>query len=108
MKDALHKFQHPTPTRSQNLLRKWIAPNYGSTVTQLAHHTDDSPALNIDETRNVQHLVRTFLYYTRAFELSMIGTLNIIAAEKSKITQTTEKKVVQLLNYLATHPEAIT
>ena len=38
----------------------------------------------------------------------MLVTLNSIAAEQSKITQDAAIKVVQLLNYAATHPEAIT
>ena len=38
----------------------------------------------------------------------MLVALNIIAAQQSKITQETAKKVVKLLNYAATHPEAIT
>ena len=38
----------------------------------------------------------------------MLVALNTIADQQSKITQETDKKVVQLLNYATTHPEAIT
>ena len=108
MKDALQKSQHPTPTRTHNSLHQWTAPNYGSTALQMAHLTDDSPAIYLDEAGNVQQLVGTFLYYTRAVDPTMLVTLNKISYEQSKITQETEKKVVQILNYAATQPEAIT
>ena len=38
----------------------------------------------------------------------MLVALNTIAAQQAKSTQEIAKKVVQLLNYAATHPEAIT
>ena len=38
----------------------------------------------------------------------MLAVLNTIAAQQLKITQEKAKKVVQLLNYAATHPKAIT
>ena len=61
VKDALHKFQHPTTTRSQYLPHQLTAPKYGSTVPQLAHPEEDSPALNTDEENTVQKFVGTFL-----------------------------------------------
>ena len=38
----------------------------------------------------------------------MLIALNIIAAEQSHSTLDAAKKVVKLLNYVITHPEAIT
>ena len=38
----------------------------------------------------------------------MLFALNTIAYQQSKSTQEKAKKVVQLLNYAATHPKAIT
>ena len=37
----------------------------------------------------------------------MLVTIKIIAADQSKITQVTDKKVLQLLNYAAIHPTEI-
>ena len=48
------------------------------------------------------------MYYSRAVDPTILVTLNTIAAEKSKSTQDTATKVVQLLSYAATHPESIT
>ena len=104
VKYSVHKFQHPTPTRPQHSSHQWISPNYVSTAPQLAHPTDDSPALNPDEARNFQQVVGTFLYYAHSVDPTMLVILNSIASEQSKGTHAIAKKVVQLLNYTATHP----
>ena len=103
MKDAIHKFQHPTPTRPQNSPHQWIATNYGSTAPQMAHSTHKHPDLQLAESKNVQQVVGKFLYYACAVDPTMIVTINSIASKQNKTTQATEKKVVQLLNYAATH-----
>ena len=108
VKDALHKFQHPTSTRPQHSPHQWTAQKYGSTAHQLVHPEDESPALNSNEANTVQQVIVTFLYYARAVEPKMLVALNTIVAQQLKTTQETAKKVVQLLNYVATHPEEIT
>ena len=108
VKDSLHKFQNPTPTRPQHSPHKWTAPQYRSTAPQMVHPTDNYLVLNPDEANNVQQIVGTILYYGRAVDLTMLVALNTIAAEKSKIAQEKAVKVVQLINYIATQPEAIT
>ena len=108
MKDKLQKFQHPTSTRPHHSPHQWTSPKYGFTATQLAHSEDNSPVLNTEEENTVQQVVGTFLYYARAVEPAILVVLNTIPDQQSKSTQETAKKVVQLLNYAATHPEAIT
>ena len=108
VKDALHKFQHITPTRPLHSPHQWTEPKYGSTAPHMAHPEDDSPALNPEETNTVQQVVGTFLYYARVVDPTMLAALNTVASQQSKSTQETAKKVVQLLNYAATHPESIT
>ena len=106
----MHSTNSSTPpqTGTQHSPHQWTAPNYGYTAPHLAYPTVDSPALNPDESRNFQQVVETFLYYKRAVNPEMIVALNTIASEQPKITHGTSKKVVQLLKYAATHPEAIT
>ena len=108
VKDALHKSHHPTPTRPQKSPHQWMAPKYGSTAPQLAHPEDDSPELNPTNSNTVQQFVGKFLYYAHAVYHTIISSLNTMKAQKSKSTQEIATKVVQLLNYAATHPEAIT
>ena len=87
VKDALHKYQHPTPTGPHHSPHQWKAPKYVSTEPQLAHPEDDSPELNPEETNIVQQVVGTFLYYARAVDPTMIVALNKISAQQSKSTQ---------------------
>ena len=94
VKDALLEFQHPTPTIPHHSLHQWTAPQYGSTAPRTAHPTDDALALNPDESNTVKQLVRNFLYYSRAVDLSMIVALNTITAQQSKVTQETAGKVM--------------
>ena len=108
VKDALHTFQHPTPTRPQHSPHQWTAPKYGYTVPQLVHPKDDSPELNPEEANTIQQVVGTFFYYACVLDPTMLVSLNTITAQQAKSTQETAKKVVQLLNYTATHPEEIT
>ena len=91
-----------------DLVHQWKAPDYGSTVPKLAHPTDNSPELKPDEAINVQQLLGNILYYACAVDPEMLVTGNTIAAEQLKMTQETAKNLVQIINYAATHPEAIT
>ena len=83
-KEALDKFQQPTPTIPQHSPYQWIAPNYGPTAPQLNHPTDNYPALNPAEFTNVQQVVGKFLYYVRAVKMTMLVIINSIAAEQKK------------------------
>ena len=94
VKDALHKFQHPTPTRPQHSPQQWTVPKYRSTAPQLAHPEDESPALNPEEENTVQQVVGKLFYYARAVYPTMLVSLNTIASQQSKSIQETEKKVV--------------
>ena len=86
VKDALHKFQHPAPTRPQHTPHQWAAPKYGSTDPQMAHSTDDSPALNPYEANTVHQVVGAFLYHARAVDPTILVALNKIAAQQYKST----------------------
>ena len=55
---------------------------------------------------HVQQIMGGILYYTRAMNLTMLTTLSTIVAEQVKAIKTTIKTVEQLLDYLATHPDA--
>jgi hypothetical protein len=46
------------------------------------------------------------LYYARAADPTVLMTFNDIAIEQTKVTNKTQTSTDQLLNYLATHPDA--
>jgi hypothetical protein len=54
----------------------------------------------------LQQLTGTLLYYARAVDPTLIMPINVLAYEQSRATADTADKVIKLLNYCNTHPEA--
>ena len=52
-------------------------------------------------------MVGSFLYYARAVDCTMLSALGFIATQQANLTKNTMEKVEQLLDYAATHPDAI-
>jgi hypothetical protein len=103
--NALHKYQHPAPTRPQHAPHTWNRPTYGATQ-QLADPADTTdPASELDQKR-IQKVTDTLLFYARAVDPTMLMTLSTIAAQQSTATQNTIKATNQLLDYCHTHPNA--
>jgi hypothetical protein len=67
IKSALHKYQHPAPTRPEHAPRQWNPPVYGA-KTQYVEDTQDSPALSPKYITRLQQLGGTLLYYARAVD----------------------------------------
>ena len=82
-----------------------VAKQYGS-AAQRPIKPDTSPPLTKDETKHIQRVVGSILYYARAVDLTVLMALSTIASEQSHSTQNTMDKCKQLLDYLATHPDA--
>ena len=74
----------------------------------MAHQAPGFPKVSPPEANTVQQVVGTFLYYALVIDPTILVALKNIAAEQANSTQTTAKLVTQLLNYSATHSEAIT
>jgi hypothetical protein len=51
-------------------------------------------------------VIGSILYYARAVNLTVLMALSTIASEQAKGTESTMEKTKQLLDYLATHPDA--
>ena len=54
----------------------------------------------------MQQVIGGCLYYERAVDYTILMALSAISSEQVAATENTEIKVLKLLNYLATHPEA--
>jgi len=102
---ALHKFQHPAPSRPEHAPYKWKRPVYG-TGPQLTEPPDESAKLDAAGINEIQQVIGTMLYYGRAVDPTVLAAIGTIGAEQSQATASTAKDVVKLLNYLATHPDA--
>ena len=103
---ALVRFKHVAPEKIQNSPHPHVIPQYG-TKTQYAKDDDVSPLLSDDETKYVQAVTGTLLYYARAVDPTILTALSSIATKQAKPTQQTLKKVKQLLDYCASQDNAI-
>ena len=103
--EALHRFQHPKPTRRQDAPHQWSKPTYGASV-QYATNPDDTPVLPAKALRFVQQVVGTLLYYAMAVDNTMLVALGSIAATQSCATTSTFDETIWLLNYAASNPNA--
>jgi hypothetical protein len=103
---ALQRFKHPTPTNHQNSRQPHIAPEYGGKV-QYNAADDDSPPLNKEDTKYIQAVAGTLLYYGRAVDNTILTSLSAVAREQAKPTQKTMEVIKQLLDYCAMQEEAI-
>jgi hypothetical protein len=89
--------QVPTPSRYVMLV-------YGA-KTQFATQ-DETPPLTAKQCLKIQKVTGSVLYYARAVYPTFLMPLNDIATEQTKPTEKTQAATNQLLDYLATHPEA--
>jgi hypothetical protein len=81
-------------------------PQYGSS-TQLTAPVDTSPLLNKDGVTRIHQIIGVFLYYARAVDSTMLIALGSLVAVQTKVTQLTNTAASQLLDYAATHPDAV-
>ena len=103
---ALIRFQHSPPSRPQHSPHSWIAPQYG-VQTQLTDHPDNTAALPVDGKLFIQQVLGVLLYYARAVDNTLLVALNTLASTQANPTENTYAGVVQILNYCATHPDAV-
>jgi hypothetical protein len=87
---ALHKFQYPNPKQPYHSPLQWNIPAYGAKVHLI-------PARSKAQSKNLQQVVGTFLFYARAVDSTMLHTLNALSAAQSRGTQAIAKALVHLL-----------
>jgi hypothetical protein len=73
---------------------------------QYAEPTNTTPFLDLKDTKRVQEVLGTFLYYGRAMNSTMLVAIRNISTQQAKGTQATMQAIPHLLNYCATHPNA--
>jgi hypothetical protein len=102
---ALRRFSHPKPTRPQDSLHPWNAPHYGA--KQQFATPDLSPMVDLKDTKRLQEVCGTFLYYARAVDCTMLPALGTLSSNQATTTAQTIIAMTQLLNYCVTYPEAV-
>jgi hypothetical protein len=102
--NVLNKFQHDTPKHPQHTPSKYVTPIYCA-KTQYANR-DETPLLSAKQFTNIQNIAGSVLFYARAVDPTVLMPLNDLSIEQTKATGKTQTAANQLLNYLATHPDA--
>ena len=106
VQDALQQFKHGPPQRRPDQPYPHTPPEYGAKV-QYEKGADDPPLLAKADKKFVQQVTGVFLFYARVVDSTMLTALSAIASEQVTPTENTMKKCKQLLNYAASHEEAI-
>jgi len=107
VEQALLKFNHPAPLRSQHAPHKWIEPAYGSRQPQRATPESQAQPLDKHGTTRIQAINGTFMYYGRACDPCILPALNEIASEQASPTTETIERTTMLMDYLHTYPNAV-
>ena len=106
VRDKLHEFDHKPPARPQHAPHPAPETRFGK-AAQETTAPDTSTLLAADGKKRVQQIVGSFLYYGRAVDITILKTLNSLSRQQSKPTATTAKHTDHLLDYLASHPNAV-
>ncbi len=91
LQKALIRFKHEMPNKIQNSPHPHVIPQHGAKA-QYEKNKDVSPPLSKEETKYVQAVVGTLLYYVRAVDTTILMALSSIAMEQARPTQETIKK----------------
>jgi hypothetical protein len=106
IKKALVRFGHKAPTKPQHQPHQHTVPTYGATV-QYAKAADTSKVLSKEDKTYIQQVIGTLLYYGRAVDATILVALSSLASAQAKPTDDTMQRTHHLLDYVATHPDAI-
>jgi hypothetical protein len=102
--NVLSKFKHDAPQHPQHTPSIYDTPVYGA-KSQYATKDNTLP-LAAKQCLNIQKVTGSVLYYARAVDPTVLMPLNDIATEQTKDMEKTQAATNQLLDYLATHPDA--
>jgi hypothetical protein len=97
-------FNMMPPKHLQHTPSRYVTPVYGA-KTQYATK-NETPPRTAKQCLTIQKVTGSVLYYARAVDPTILMPLNDIATEQTKATEKTQAATNQLLDYLATHPDA--
>ena len=105
IENVLVRYQHKKPTRKQNSPHVWTPPTYGKQyqILQEEKHVTELPP---SKKLLVQQVVGSLLYYALAVDCTLLVALGDLAAVQTRATEDTMNKLVWLLNYVASNPNA--
>ena len=71
---------------------------------QYANAPDTSPLLSPKDTKWIQSVAGSFLYYARVIDYTLLPALNSLASQQSQPTENTRQIAHRLMDYAATYP----
>ena len=101
----LMRYKHPIPSKKEYTPFRYNQPVYGM-KKQIIEQEKLLPTLPEKEIAKIQLKIGTCLYYARGFDPTILVALNALATDQAKTTETTQKDIIKLFNYLATNPTA--
>ena len=104
--NQLLTYGRPPPKRAQYTPFEPRPINYGAKYDTIIHEYPGK-LLGDSDKKYIQQVLGSFLYYARAIDMKILLALNDIATQQAKPTESTTKRVHQLLDYMAMHPKAI-
>ena len=104
--EAFTRLLNKHPHNPQDQPYPCIKPTYGA-KSQYAEASDEYPPLSKENKNNFQEVTGTLLYYSRVVDPTMLISLGSIAAHQANPVEQTMKKLKQLLDYAATHPDTV-
>jgi hypothetical protein len=102
--NVLTKSQHDAPKHPQHTPSRYVTPVYGAKTQYTTK--DETPPLTPKQCLTIRKVTGSALYYARAVDPTILMPLNDIATEQTKATEKTQAAMNQLLDYVATHPDA--
>ena len=100
-----NKYQHPDLLKLQHSPYQ-EAPIFYATKVQQPVQSDTTAPLSPDQIKRVQVIVGTFIWYGRACDPILTASLSAIASRQTKGIESILAASHQLIDYLATHPNA--
>jgi len=101
---ALERFAHTDPPPSDSP-HQHVPPQCGAKVQMTA--LDTSPPLDADATTRIHAIVGVFPHCARTINNTMLVALGTVALQQASATEATANACIDLLNYVATHPDGI-
>ena len=105
IKKVLQRYKHEIPKRPQRSPYPVAQIKYGK-AAQDPIPEDTSREASEEEILKMQQVVGSILYYARAVDLTALMSLSTIALEQAKATGHTIETIEQLLDYMASNPDA--
>ena len=95
-------YGRPPPKLAQHTPFEPIPINHGAKSNTIIHE-DPGKLLGDADKNYIQQILGSFLYYAQAIDITILLALNDIATQQAKPTESTMKRVYQLLDYMDTH-----